>query len=607
MRAMRGIGAVAALLIVSTSAMAAWVGNVPDVVNPILLDTLGPNAVCVASTGLEYGSVLEAYGWASEGDTLLMGPGLYQEWNTAQGNSPASPQWCWTKSINLYGSGSAADPNTNTVWQGVRDANNQCFTLEFLTLQGPGYMTLKNFRVQDSGADMIEVSGGVAGSAVHPGFTFNNMAFVRAASRNLFIGPTGLTTPGWGDGITSKESTNALIIQNCLFDGGGNTPQTGGDMFGLRISGTGPVNNNGLVDGCTFQNMKSGIVFNAYKANNWTITNNVFVNMSKATGIDNYNCYGNVGIEFYPRHWTAATADASVSNFLIMSNTFKDCGYLAQEPSDPTPHPWADTLLGEAGIGVTLCTGTSASNIWINHNTFANDGNGGTMKRAVNIVTSDGATYDLTTTPSFTGTYGTLNNFVVGDNTYTGLVDKAIRAVNWTKTGVDANGVSIIGVPATQVNFPNVIVKSAGLANITGITAYGDVNGDGKIDGYDVSNNTTDWNGDGIVDSNDKVYLITKILHTKVGDFNLDGMVDGVDFLAWQSGYPKTNPPFNINYSNGECTWDNKIDGVDFLKWQSAYPVLSNTYYPNNYGPVPEPATIGLLVLGGLAALRRRR
>jgi hypothetical protein len=377
-------------------------------------------------------------------------------------------------------------------------------------------------------------------------------------------------------------------------------------MMGVRFANV-SQNNNGIVDGCTFQNMKAGLVFNGYKADNWKITNSKFVNITKYGGAsDGFNTYGGQGIEIYPRHNSVGTADASATNFTIMSNTFKDCGYVANEANDPATAGWADTLQHDAGIGVTLCSGTSAQNFWINHNTFANDA-AGTMKRAVNIVNSDGATYDLTTTGSFTGVYGTLTNFVVGDNTYSGLLDKAVRAVNFTKTGTDPNGVIIRGVASPQVNFPNVIVKSAGSANITGITAYGDVNGDGKITGYDVSNNTTDWDGSGTVDSNDKVYLITKILHTKVADFNLDGMVDGVDFLAWQSGYPKTNPPFNINYSNGECTWDNKIDGVDFLKWQAAYPTLTNTYYPNNYGPVPEPATIGLLVLGGLAALRRRR
>jgi hypothetical protein len=52
-------------------------------------------------------------------------------------------------------------------------------------------------------------------------------------------------------------------------------------------------------------------------------------------------------------------------------------------------------------------------------------------------------------------------------------------------------------------------------------------------------------------------------------DFNGDGHVDGVDFLAWQSNYAsfvggKTK-------SQGDANGDGIVDGVDFLIWQNAY------------------------------------
>jgi hypothetical protein len=317
-----------------------------------------------------------------------------------------------------------------------------------------------------------------------------------------------------------------------------------------------------------------------------------------------FNTYGNAGIVIYPRHnATAGTQDASVNNWVIMSNTFKDCGYLAAEPSDPSPSPWADTLLHESGIGITLCNGTSAQDIWINHNTFAETAAGGVMKRGINIVTSDATTYDLTSTGMvFTGSYGFLKNVVVGDNTFSGLADKSVRAVQWSGVGSPAVG----GIVTPQTVFPSVLVKSAGSAAISGVTAYGDVNGDGKIDGYDVSHNTTDFNGDSLVNNADKVYLIQTLLKTKAGDFNLDGVVDGLDFLAWQAGFDN-NPGTHETYAAGDGNFDNDTDGLDFLVWQAAYPTFTNASYPASYGPVPEPATLALLVLGGLAALRRRR
>ena len=93
----------------------AWIGDVPDLANPIYSNTLGAGVVCVESTGGEYTSLIDALAWCAEGDTLLMGPGLYQEWNNNTYYSPASPPWIWTISISLKGSGSAADGNTNTV------------------------------------------------------------------------------------------------------------------------------------------------------------------------------------------------------------------------------------------------------------------------------------------------------------------------------------------------------------------------------------------------------------------------------------------------------------------------------------------------------------
>lgn len=52
-------------------------------------------------------------------------------------------------------------------------------------------------------------------------------------------------------------------------------------------------------------------------------------------------------------------------------------------------------------------------------------------------------------------------------------------------------------------------------------------------------------------------------------DFNNDSHVDGLDFLAWQSGYEpgvpgKTKP-------QGDANGDGFVDGLDFLVWQNAF------------------------------------
>ncbi len=83
------------------------------------------------------------------------------------------------------------------------------------------------------------------------------------------------------------------------------------------------------------------------------------------------------------------------------------------------------------------------------------------------------------------------------------------------------------------------------------------------------------------------------------GDFDGDNDVDGTDFGLWQGGYPTAS---GASLGDGDADGDGDVDGVDFGIWQANY--------PTNLGgatAIPEPATLGLLLLGGLALLRRRR
>jgi hypothetical protein len=77
----------------------------------------------------------------------------------------------------------------------------------------------------------------------------------------------------------------------------------------------------------------------------------------------------------------------------------------------------------------------------------------------------------------------------------------------------------------------------------------GDLNGDGKVDAADIDalaaqiqsptpDPACDLNGDGKVDAQDFNHLVVDLLATRPGDANLDGRVDGCDFLAWQVNYP---------------------------------------------------------------------
>jgi hypothetical protein len=66
------------------------------------------------------------------------------------------------------------------------------------------------------------------------------------------------------------------------------------------------------------------------------------------------------------------------------------------------------------------------------------------------------------------------------------------------------------------------------------------------------------------------------------GDFDGDNDVDGADFVAWQTHFPKSTgatPP------EGDADFDGDVDGADFVVWQTNFP-----YSPGPAAaPVPEP------------------
>jgi hypothetical protein len=55
------------------------------------------------------------------------------------------------------------------------------------------------------------------------------------------------------------------------------------------------------------------------------------------------------------------------------------------------------------------------------------------------------------------------------------------------------------------------------------------------------------------------------------GDFDLDGDVDGDDFLAWQVGFGAQLPTVEVGLADGDADLDGDVDGDDFLAWQTTF------------------------------------
>jgi len=143
----------------------------------------------------------------------------------------------------------------------------------------------------------------------------------------------------------------------------------------------------------------------------------------------------------------------------------------------------------------------------------------------------------------------------------------------------------------------------------------GDMTGDGLVGVDDVQHlydnfGETTWledlNGDGMVDIADVATLITDIVQTVPGDFNLDGVVDGQDFLIWQRNVGNPNAMYHL----GDANMDGVIDAADLVIWQSNFGFQASPLLQANLASeqvaVPEPGSLGMLCLGLMWFIRRR-
>jgi len=112
-------------------------------------------------------------------------------------------------------------------------------------------------------------------------------------------------------------------------------------------------------------------------------------------------------------------------------------------------------------------------------------------------------------------------------------------------------------------------------------TLLGDANLDGKVNGTDFTILATNFN-QSVTDGWDK------------GDFNYDGKVNGTDFLALAG---------NFNQSAGQTA----VAGDDLAAVETFAAANGISLSGLNLTSVPEPASMGLLTLGAVGALARRR
>ena len=81
------------------------------------------------------------------------------------------------------------------------------------------------------------------------------------------------------------------------------------------------------------------------------------------------------------------------------------------------------------------------------------------------------------------------------------------------------------------------------------------------------------------------------------GDFNADESVTGADYVLWANNFGGSDEVF----CDGSHNDDGSVTGADYVIWANNF---GNDYSTST---VPEPATLAMLTVGGLLAIRRRR
>ncbi len=273
----------------------------------------------------------------------------------------------------------------------------------------------------------------------------------------------------------------------------------------------------------------------------------------------------------------AVTANASSFSFLGLTTVSNGDGYL----TGPTA-----TLNSSTGNGGITAITSVASSVVLQANSTI------------------GGTGDMLIEPPISGSGGLIKagtNTVTlsGSNSYTG--NTTVQSGTLMLTGANAWAPILAGPGFTNITGGRVVLnygvgtspKTTVQSLLTSSFASGFATGQLR------STTADSHRGLGWADNGTNKVMIA---YTYFGDANLDGMVDTNDFTEMAANFNSTG----ATWQTGDFNYDGVVNALDFNYIATNFGSPAITAPPVLGALVPEPAAISLVMVSGLALLRRR-